>query len=65
MRNSELYELYRNYNPNDDYSGAFGMNIINLIIKRAGGLEKIDKWLMIQRCKKLEREALDENYTHQ
>jgi hypothetical protein len=58
MKDSELYEQYRNYNPDEDSSGTYGISIINKILKRTGNLERANKWLMLERCRKLERDAV-------
>ena len=65
MRNSELYELYRNYNSDKDSSGNYGIQLIDMIVKRAGSLERVDKWLMLERCRSLEREAFGKSRVHQ
>jgi len=58
MRNAELYEQYRNYNPDEDPSGAYGIRIIDNLVKRTGGLRRATKWVMLERLHKLEREAV-------
>ncbi len=57
MRNSELYEQYRNYNPDEDPSGTYGISIIDRIIKRTGNLRGAIKWVMLEKLNRLEREA--------
>jgi hypothetical protein len=57
MDDAELFKMYREYDPDRDLSGKWRDYLNKEILKRCGGLENFDGWLMRAKLSALEKEA--------
>jgi hypothetical protein len=58
MKEADLARQYFEYNSENDPSGTLGIAIAERVIRRAGGLDNLPIWLIKQKCRRLEAEAL-------
>lgn len=58
MSDFDLYREYKDYNPESDLNGNWGHLLADRILQRCGGVENLQKWLMQEELKYLEKEAI-------
>lgn len=63
MKKDSLIEEYKNYNPEKDPSGAYGISLANQIEQKYGSVENIPNFVSIQKAVMLNeiRQKIREN----